>query len=87
MEDVVGKVSLGLGTVDAGVAFVSDATYATMVGSELSLIEIPDSVNTVGIYGIGIVGGVKNPELAQKYVNFWTSSQGQALLQKFGFGT
>ncbi len=35
VEDVVGKVSLGLGTVDAGVGFVSDATYATMVGSEL----------------------------------------------------
>lgn len=87
VEDVVGKVSLGLGTVDAGVAFVSDATYATMVGSELSFIEIPDSVNTVGTYGIAVIDGASNPELAQKYVDFWTSSQGQALLQEYGFGT
>jgi molybdate transport system substrate-binding protein len=87
VEDVVGKVSLGLGTVDAGMAFVSDATYAAMSGAELSFIEVPAEVNTMGTYGIAVVNGATQVDLAQKFVDFWTSSQGQSLLNDYGFGT
>lgn len=87
VEAVVGKVCLGLGTVDAGVAFVSDATYGALSGAELSFIEVPAEANTMGTYGIGVVNGASNVDLAQKYVDFWTSSQGQSLLKDYGFGT
>ncbi len=87
VENVVGKVSLGLGTADAGVAFVSDATYGSMTGAQLQYIEIASAVNTRGIYSIGVIDTTNHPDLAQKFVDYWTSTQGQKLLQTFGFGT
>ena len=86
-EDVVGKVSLGLGTADAGVAFISDSIYKTMQGSQLQYIPIPSSINTRGTYGIAVINGTNTADLATKYMNFWLSSEGQNLLQTFGFGT
>ena len=41
VENVVGKVSLNLGTADAGIVFVSDATYGTMTGSQVQFLPIP----------------------------------------------
>jgi molybdate transport system substrate-binding protein len=87
VEGVVGKVSLGLGTADAGVAFVSDATYGTMTGAQLQYIQIPSAVNTRGVYSIALINGASNPDLAQKFIDYWTSTQGQTLLQTYGFGT
>ncbi len=87
VEEVVGKVALGLGTVDAGVAFVSDAVYSTMGGAQFQCIQIPAAVNTKGTYGIAVINGTSQLDLAQKFVDFWLSTEGQALLQTFGFGT
>jgi len=87
VEDVVGKVALNLGTVDAGVAFVSDATFGAMSGAELLYIDVPNEVNTIGTYGIAVVGTTTDQELAQKYVDYWLSTEGQTLLNTFGFGT
>jgi molybdate transport system substrate-binding protein len=87
VEDVVGKVALNLGTVDAGVAFVSDATYGAMSGAQLLYVEVPTEVNTIGTYGIAVVDSTTNQDLAQKYVDFWLSTEGQNLLNTFGFGT
>jgi molybdate transport system substrate-binding protein len=87
VEGVVGKVSLGLGTADTGVAFVSDATYSAMMGAELQYIPIPLAVNTRGVYSIAIVDSTSHSNLAQKFMDYWTSSQGQTLLQTYGFGT
>jgi molybdate transport system substrate-binding protein len=87
VEGVVGKVSLGLGTADAGVAFVSDATYGTITGAQLQYIPIPSEVNTRGVYSIAVINGTSHSDLAQKFVDYWTSSQGQILLQTYGFGT
>jgi molybdate transport system substrate-binding protein len=87
VEDVVGKVSLGIGTVDVGVAFVSDATYGAFSGAQLRFIQVPAEVNTVGTYGIAIIDDTNHADLAQKFVDFWTSNQGQTLLKEFGFGT
>jgi molybdate transport system substrate-binding protein len=87
VEEVVGKVALGLGTVDAGVAFVSDAVYSSMGGAQFQCIQIPSAVNTKGTYGIAVINGTDQPDLAQKFVDFWLSIEGQALLQTYGFGT
>jgi ABC-type molybdate transport system substrate-binding protein len=86
VEDVVGKVALGLGTVDAGVAFTSDATYGTLSGAALEFVMIPSSVNTKGTYGIAVIEESSHPELAAKYMDYWLSSEGQALLSTYGFG-
>lgn len=84
VEDVVGKVASGLGTADAGIAFVSDATAR---GSQLKYVQISSAVNTKGIYGIAVINGTSQADPASKFMNYWLSTDGQNLLQTFGFGT
>jgi molybdate transport system substrate-binding protein len=86
-ENVVGKVSLNVGTADAGIAFVSDAVYGSMTGAKVQFLPIPSDVNTRGIYGIGIIGSTSQSALAQKFVDYWTATQGQELLTQFGFNS
>ncbi len=83
VEQVVGKVLTG--TVDAGFAYMSDATFLGQ--SKLKYVQIPSDVNVQAAYGIGVVKGSSNYDLATKYVNFWVSQEGQVWLAKYGFGS
>jgi molybdate transport system substrate-binding protein len=86
VANLVGKISLDLGACDVGIAFSSDATYGAMTGAKVQFLTIPEAVNTIGTYGIASIGTTTQPELAQAFVNFWLSTDGQALLNQFGFG-
>lgn len=83
VEQVVGKVLAG--TVDAGFAYGSDATFLGQ--SKLKTVSIPSDVNIQAAYGIGVLKNSTHYDLATKYVNFWLSQDGQALLAKYGFGS
>lgn len=83
VEQVVGKVLTD--TVDAGVAYASDATFLGQ--SKLKYLPIPPDVNVQAKYGLGILNESTHYDLAMKYVNFWLSQEGQALLTKYGFGS
>jgi molybdate transport system substrate-binding protein len=87
VEQVVGAVSLNVGTADAGVVFVSDAVWGNMTSAQVQFMSIPTSVNTQGLYGIGIVNQVQNSDPAQKFMDYWSSALGQALLKQFGFNS
>jgi molybdate transport system substrate-binding protein len=91
VENVVGKVSLNVGTADAGIVFVSDAVYGQMSGSQVTFIPIPASVNTKGTYGITVTPYTSQTSaqiaLAQKFMVFWSSTEGQVLLTQFGFNS
>ena len=82
VEQVVGEVLTD--TVDAGVAYASDATFLGQ--SKLKYLSIPYDVNTQAKYGIGVLTESTHYDLAMKYVKFWISQDGQALLTKYGFG-
>jgi molybdate transport system substrate-binding protein len=82
VELAVGKVVLG--NCDAGIAYVSDTK--TLGRSKLQQVPIPDEVNTIGIFAIGVIKTSSHPDLAMRYVNFWLSNEGQALLTRYGFG-
>ncbi|MBS7623944.1 extracellular solute-binding protein, partial [Candidatus Bathyarchaeota archaeon] len=71
------------GVVDAGIVFVFEAKF---VGPKVQCVEIPSSVNTIGTFGIAVIKGTSNRDLAVKYVNFWLSEEGQRLLSEYGFG-
>jgi ABC-type molybdate transport system substrate-binding protein len=43
-------------------------------------------VNTVGNYGIAVIGGTSNANMAQIFMNYWSTTEGQNLLKEFGFG-
>jgi molybdate transport system substrate-binding protein len=87
VEQVVGKVSLNVGTSDAGIVFVSDGVYGTNMGAQVTFIEIPSDVNTRGTYGIGVVGSTQHPDIAQKFMDYWLSAAGKELLTQYGFNS
>ena len=86
-EQVVGAISINVGTADAGIVFVSDAVWGNMTSAQVQFMPIPASVNTRGTYGIAVVGQTTQSALAQKFMDYWSSAQGQALLTQFGFNS
>ncbi|MFC1505839.1 molybdate ABC transporter substrate-binding protein [Thermoproteota archaeon] len=81
VSHVVSKVALGV--CDVGFAYVSDTKSQQ---SGLIYLDIPEEVNTIGIYGIAVMDTVSKLSVAEKYVEFWFSDEGQTLLADYGFG-
>lgn len=81
VNDVVVKVALGQG--DAGIVYVSDVPAAYK--DKVTVVTIPDSVNVIAQYPIGVLSSSQNAQLGQSWINYVTSPGGQAILQKYGF--
>ena len=79
MRDVLAKVELG--EADAGIVYVSDANAGK---DQVKLIEIPDDVNVIATYPIADVTG-GNAELADAFIAYVLSPEGQATLEDYGF--
>lgn len=82
VRQVATKVALG--EADAGLVYRSDVT-ATL-REQVTEIEIPTGYNIVASYPIAPLSNAANPELAQTFVDFVRSVQGQAILMRWGFG-
>jgi molybdate transport system substrate-binding protein len=80
VKSVLTKIALGEG--DAGVVYVTDA--ATKKGS-VTPIAIPDALNGIAVYPIAPVKGCKHADVAQQFVDYVASSDGQAVLVSYGF--
>ncbi len=80
VEQVVTKVATG--TADAGLAYTSDSINRA---SEVNFVEIPSDVNIVAVYPIGIINTSGHPDLAQKFIDYMLSSEGQKALTNEGF--
>jgi molybdate transport system substrate-binding protein len=80
VKSVVSKIELG--EADAGIVYVTDVKAA---GSKVTGVPIPDSVNVVATYPIVTVKGTKNSALANAFIAYVLSADGQATLQSFGF--
>jgi molybdate transport system substrate-binding protein len=79
VKQVVVKVQLG--EADAGIVYISDAVAAP----ELKTIEIPTVLNVVARYPLASLIGAPQPDLAAEFIAYVLSSDGQAILQKWGF--
>jgi molybdate transport system substrate-binding protein len=79
VRDVLAKVQLG--EADAGIVYVSDAASA---GDDVQRIDIPDAVNVLATYPIAAVSG-GNQALAEAFIAYVLSPDGQATLGDFGF--
>lgn len=79
VKQVVAKVELG--EADAGIVYVSDAVAAP----DLQRIEVPSSANVIAQYPIASISGSGNSDLAADFVEYVLSSDGQAILKKWGF--
>jgi len=80
VKSVVSKIELG--EADAGIVYVTDVKAA---GSKVTGVPIPDSVNIIATYPIVAIKGSKNSNLANAFIAYALSADGQATLQTFGF--
>jgi len=79
VKQVVAKVQLG--EADAGIVYTSDAVAAP----ELKTIEIPVDLNVIAKYPIAPLIKSENTDLAKAFIAYVLSTDGQAVLQKWGF--
>ena len=80
VKAVLSKVSLG--EADAGVVYSTDFQTAA---DKLTSIQVPDNFNIIATYPIAAVKGSANSDLAQKWIAYVLSPDGQAVLAKYGF--
>jgi molybdate transport system substrate-binding protein len=78
---VVTKVQLG--EADAGIVYVTDVTPD--LESDVSTIEIPDEVNVIASYPIAVTSEAAATDVAQEFIDFVLSEEGQAILRDFRF--
>jgi molybdate transport system substrate-binding protein len=81
VNDVVVKVALG--EADAGIVYKSQVPPAYQ--SKVQVIMIPDSVNVLATYYIGVLSASPNAQVAQNFINYVKSPGGQAILASYGF--
>ncbi len=80
VEQVVTKVATG--TADVGFAYKSDAINRA---DEVDFFEIPSEVNTIAVYPIGVINGSGHSKLAQEFIDYVLSDEGQKALTDAGF--
>ncbi|MCC6455371.1 MAG: molybdate ABC transporter substrate-binding protein [Caldilineaceae bacterium] len=80
VRSVLSKVVLG--EADAGIVYTSDIA---LDASQVNRIDIPDELNTVAAYPIAPIGDAENPELAQFFLDYILSPEGQSVLADYGF--
>ena len=73
---------VGLGEADAGIVYTTDGNSAK---GQVSLIEIPATLNIAAEYPILVLPGSSQAEMAQAFVDFVLSPTGQAVLKSYGF--
>ena len=77
---VLNKVSLG--EADAGVVYVTDVKSAA---GRVTGVEIPPQDQVVARYPAAAVKGSKNATLANRFIDYLVSPNGQGILAEFGF--
>jgi molybdate transport system substrate-binding protein len=80
VEQVVTKVATG--TADVGFAYKSDAINRA---SEVTFFTIPDEVNQIAVYPIGLINGSTHSKLAKEFIDYVLSDEGQKALTDAGF--
>jgi molybdate transport system substrate-binding protein len=79
VRQVVAKVQLG--EADAGIVYSSD----TVAAPDLQKIEISSENNVIARYPLAALSKTKNSVLAQAFIAFVLSADGQVFLRKWGF--
>lgn len=81
-QQVTGALSkVALGEADAGIVYVSDIVTSGRVDG----VPIPDSQNVVADYPVAVLKSAVSVELANIFIQFLVSADGQAILKADGF--
>lgn len=79
VRQVAAKVALG--EADAGFVYVSDVTPD--IADDVMALPIPDTFNTIATYPIGAINDTEQPELAQAFIDYVLSDEGQDTLVRW----
>ena len=82
VRQIVAQVALG--EADAGMVYRTDV--ASDLAENVALIPFPEAQNVVALYPIALVTDAPQPALAQQFIDFTLSAEGQAILAEWGFG-
>lgn len=82
VRQVVAKIALG--EADAGFVYASDIT--SDVAGRLTQVLIPQEFNLIAAYPMVRLAESENPVLAQTFIDYILSPDGQAILAAWGFG-
>ena len=80
VRSVLQKVALG--EADAGMVYLTDATPA----SGVRVIPLPHWANVEAAYPVAILRDGSQKSMAEAFIDFLTSPEGQSILQEHGFG-
>jgi molybdate transport system substrate-binding protein len=72
-----------LGEADAAVVYKTDVTVE--LTKDVTAIEIPDIVNQLATYPIAVTTDARTKDVAQAFIDFVLSSEGQYILASHGF--
>ncbi len=81
VNSAVSKIALG----EADVAFVYQSDVPASMQGQVKVIALPDSVNVLAVYPIGVLAQSKNQDVAQDFENYVLSANGTAILDKYHF--
>jgi molybdate transport system substrate-binding protein len=81
VKAVLGKVVLG--EADAGIVYRSDVAPDSI--DKLGTLDIPDQLNTVADYPLAVIKDSGHARLAQAFVAYVLSPEGQKILVNYGF--
>lgn len=79
----ISKVALG--EADAAIVYVSDVP--SDMKDKVTIISIPDNLNVVATYPLGVTAQSKHQDLAKAFEDYVKSPDGQAILKQYGFIT
>lgn len=79
VRQVLAKVQLG--EADAGIVYTSDA----MAAPELKTLAIPAEMNVIANYPVARLNNASHSDLADAFIAFVLSPEGQTILQNWGF--
>jgi molybdate transport system substrate-binding protein len=83
VRGVAQKVALG--EADAGIVYQTDAA-APSIRERVRTVPIPDAFNVRASYPVVALKGASQPQLAQEFIQFILSTEGQGILERHGFG-
>jgi molybdate transport system substrate-binding protein len=80
VKGIVAKIQLD--EADVGMVYISDVIPS--VADDVATLPIPAEYNVVADYPIAVVADSNQPDLAQQFINFVRSAEGQAILTAHG---
>ncbi len=70
---------------EADATFVYESDITPDIEERVEIVEIPPELNVVATYPIAVASATQNEELAEEWVEFVFSEEGQRILESWGF--